>query len=114
MTAVKLTEAQIEARRANIRSLIESAGSTFIGVEFVKKDNSIRNMNVQTHAGRALLVGENACDSAKQAVETRKANHPNLFNVYDVVAKAWRSINLDTVFGLTVKGVRYDVGPIVG
>ena len=111
MPAQVLTQAQIEARRANINRLLDSAGSTFIGVEFVKRDGSLRTMQVQLAAGRDLLVGDAASDSAKQAVATRKENNPNLRNVFDVAKKAWRSINLDTVFGLTVKGTRFDVGP---
>lgn len=104
-----LTDSQIEARRARIRDLIASAGSTFIGVEFTKKDGSLRVMNIQTHAGRALLAGESASESAQQAVVTRKVNNPNLLNAYDVAAKAWRSINLDTLQKIVIRGTEFNV-----
>jgi len=98
---------QIEARRDNVKSLIESAGSTFIGVDFIKADGTFRTMNVQTHAGKSLLAGDAASDSAKQAVETRKRNNPNLINVFDVANSAWRSINLDTVQRVTIRGTTF-------
>jgi hypothetical protein len=107
-----MTAVQIEARRENINRLIESAGSTFLTVTFVKKDQTVRDMNVQLFAGRDELAGDAASDSAKQAVETRKANHPNLRAVYDIAKSAWRSINLDTVLRIKVRGTVYDVGPL--
>lgn len=108
-----LTASQIQARRDAIRALIESAGHTFLGVEFIKKDGTERKMNVRLHAGTALLAGDAASDSAKQAVETRKNSNPNLVNVFDAAKKAWRSINLDTVFAVTVRSTRFDVGPAI-
>ena len=50
------------------------------------------------------LKGDEASESAKKAVQTRKANNPNLFAVYDVQKHEIRSINLDTVYKLISKG----------
>lgn len=105
-----LTVAQIEARRENIKKLIASAGATFLAVEFIKVDGTERTMQIQLPAIASRLVGDAASDSAKQAVATRKVNHPNLFPVFDVAKKAIRSLNLDTVFAVTVRGSRFDVG----
>jgi hypothetical protein len=104
-----MTVSQIEARRAAINTLIDSAGSTFLAVEFFKVDGTLRTMQVQTHAGRALLAGESASESAKQAVETRRANNPHLRNVFDVAKRAWRSINLDSLIAVTVRGTRFEL-----
>lgn len=107
-----MTPTQIDARRDRIRDLIESAGNTFVTVEFIKKDGTERVMNVRLNSGTDLLAGDAASASAKQAVETRKANNPNLINVFEAVRKQWRSIDLDRVLGVKVRGTRYDVGPI--
>jgi len=107
-----MTEAQIAARRANINRLIESAGATFLAVEFVKKDQTVRTMQVQLFAGRDDLAGDTASESRQQAVVTRKENNPNLRNVWDIAKKAWRSINLDSVLSVTVRGTRFEVGPL--
>ena len=101
------------ARRETIRQFMDESGSRFLSVDFVKKDGTLRNMNCQLAAGRALLAGDAASDSAKQAVETRKANNPNLRNVYSVTDKAWRSINLDTVLRISRNGQIVDFGPVV-
>lgn len=98
----------MERRRVQLKGLIETAGARFIRVDFVKKDRTLRKMLAQPKA-RIGLVGEAASDSAKQGVETRKANHPNLLNIYDVQKKGWRSINLDTVYAVQVDGTRYVV-----
>jgi hypothetical protein len=100
---------QIESRRENIKALIESAGSTFIGVDFIKADGSLRTMNVQTHAGHSLLKGDDASESAKSALITRKANNPHLMPVFDVANNAWRSINLDTVQRITIRGTTFTI-----
>jgi hypothetical protein len=105
-----MTIQQIEARRENILSIIKSAGATFLAVEFFKKDGTARTMQVQLPAIQKHLVGDAASDSAKQGVDTRKANHPELLPVFDVAKGAIRSINLDTLFAVTVRGTRFDVG----
>jgi hypothetical protein len=97
----------INARRDMVRNLIDSAGSTFVGVEYVSKSGNNRVMNVQTHAGKSLLKGDAASNSAKRGVVTRAINNPNLMNVYDVANNGWRSINLDTVTKVTVRGSVY-------
>lgn len=102
-----MSNVNIENRRENIKYLIESAGSTFIGVDFIKADGTHRTMNVQTHAGFSLLRGDAASETAKAAVAKRKANNPQLMPVYDVANNAWRSINLDTVQRITIRGTTF-------
>jgi hypothetical protein len=96
-------------RHALIRSLIESAGGRFASVTFTKKDGTERVMQVQPAAGKFRVVGDAASDSAKQAVATRKENHPNLLPIWDVAAQAFRSINLDTVKRVVVDGTVFNI-----
>ena len=85
-----------------LRRIIEGQGSKFMLVEFVKKDGSYRRMRIQAAATKFRVKGEAACESAQRAAATRAANHPNLFNVYDVDQDAIRSVNFDTL--LTIQG----------
>jgi hypothetical protein len=96
--------AQTIARRQNVLALINSAGSTFIGVDFVKADGSLRTMNVQTHAGK---VKDDTTERSRRAVEARKARNPHILPVFDVANGAWRSINLDTVKRITMRGTTF-------
>jgi hypothetical protein len=100
-------------RRAIINTLMDDAGSQFLSVEFVKKDGTTRLMTCQLAAGRKLLAGDDASDSAKQGVETRKANNPHLRNVYSIDSHAWRSVNLDTILTIKSNGVVWPIGNIV-
>ncbi len=95
-------------KRMMIRSIIESANTQFVSVSFVKKDGSHRVMNVHPTAIRSHIVGEAASESAQRAVATRKENHPELYNCWDVQANSARSINLDTTYLVKSKGVVYE------
>lgn len=99
----------IDRRRALITQIIASAGGQFASVTFVKKDGTVRTMNVQPAAGKSRVVGDAASDSAKQAVATRKENHPNLLAIWDTANSAFRSINLDTVTRVAVHGAVFEV-----
>lgn len=99
----------LERRRKLIRDMIESADSRFASVTFIKKNGEVRKMLVQPASGKFNVVGEAAAPSAKQAVETRKANNPHLFAVWDATKKAFRSIDLDTVTEISVNGATFKV-----
>ena len=101
-------ELNVEQKREFIKEKIQNSGNKFLSVEFVKKDGTKRNMNIQHGALFNNLVGDEASDSAKKAVETRKKNHPELLAVWDVQKSAIRSINLDTVYKMTVAGDVYE------
>lgn len=91
-------------KRMLVRGIIDAANSQFVSVSFIKKDGSTRVMNVQPFAIRSHIVGEAASESMQRAVATRKENHPNLYNCWDVQANSARSINLDTVFLIKAQG----------
>jgi len=92
---------------AKIKNLVNSSQGRFCSVTFIKKDGTERMMQVQPAQGRFHVKGAQASASAQKAVATRAANHPNLFNVWDVVKKGFRSINLDTVYRVAVNGRVY-------
>lgn len=97
------------ARRARLVAMMKTAGSRIFSVTFVKKDGELRTMQVQLPALQKRLVGDDACDAAKRATETRKANNPNLFPVFDVASNGIRSINLDTVQTIKVDGQVFNI-----
>jgi hypothetical protein len=107
-----LSETQTIARRDQINALIDSAGSTFLAIEFVKADSTVRTIQVQLPVAKKHIVAEYESDAREQAVATRKANNPNLRNLFDVARKGFRSVNLDTVLAVTVRGTRFDIGGV--
>lgn len=87
-----------------LKQLIEGQGSHFVYVEFLKKDGSLRKMIVQPAATATHVAGPAASESARRGAQTRRENHPNLLNVYDVDQRAIRSINLDTLITVRANG----------
>ncbi|MFM7008680.1 MAG: hypothetical protein ACKO0Z_05020 [Betaproteobacteria bacterium] len=94
-----------------------AAHGRIIGVEYVKKDGSIKRAAIKPIAdGLASIITV----SGAQAAETRAANNPNLYNYQDVNAyskarakgsdkpqaskAAWRSLYLDNVLSISDKG----------
>lgn len=75
-------------------------GSTFFTVTFVKKDGTLRKMNARLGVKKHLKGGE----------KTYNAEDKNQLTVYDVVAKGYRTINLNTLRELKCKGMTLKVG----
>lgn len=73
------------------------AGNTVFSADLVKKDGSKRTMNCRFGTSLGKVGGSN-----------NQENHNNLVTVYDMKSKGYRSINLDTAEGFTVKGKRYE------
>jgi hypothetical protein len=86
------------------RDLIASAGGRFCAVTFTKKDGTERRMQVQPAALRLREKGEAASAPARRAALMRQERHPHLLPVWDVRARAPRSINLRTVSRIAVDG----------
>jgi len=105
---VNLSKYTTEDKRAFVKGLLESANANFITIEFTKKDGTNRSMNIQQAALQNHIKGDEASDSAKKAVETRKKNHPELLAVYDVQKHEIRSVNLDTVSIVRSQGKTYN------
>ena len=99
-----------EKKYQYIRDLVKTAGSRIFSVQFTKKDGSTRIMTVQQAALAPRCKGEDASDSARQAVETRARNNPHLLNVYSMDAKGIRSVNMDTLDWIQVNGKKHLMG----
>lgn len=97
----------IERRRQMIKTMLESTEGRFASVTFRKKDGSIRTMVIQPAANKYHIKGEAASQSAKKAVETRKANFPNLYNVIEAFTKQFKSIDLDTIEKIKINGATF-------
>jgi len=100
----------LERNYQQMRELIASAGGTFAGVVFTKKDGTKRTMQVQPAKLKFHVKGDKASEQAQRAAETRARNNPHLLNVWDVAKGAPRSINLDTVERITLRGETFEYG----
>ncbi|NAZ36251.1 hypothetical protein [Rubellimicrobium sp. CFH 75288] len=89
---------------ARRRDLIAGCGGRFCTVTFLKKDGSLRTMQVQPAALRLREKGERALPHARRAAATRAARHPHLLPVWDVRARAPRSVDLRTVRRIAADG----------
>lgn len=93
-----------------VKAIIKGAKSTFMSVDFVKADKTVRTITFNPKTAKGL-VGDMASESSKQAVATRKANNPDLVNVCDNeilkkedAKKAWRSFNCNSVTAIRSGG----------
>lgn len=78
-----------------IRALIESAGSQFVSVQFIKQDGSTRQLTFNPkHVGEIKGTGHALKDPA--AIE-------NIVRCMDI-SKGWRSFDCRRVSRLTVNG----------
>lgn len=76
----------------------ETNGRVF-SVVFTKKDGSERHMNCRTGVKKHLAGGELKFDPKSKG----------LFSIYDMQAKGYRFINLNTISGLQIAGETYIV-----
>lgn len=112
-----MTIATVSTKTKLVKSIIEQSGSGFVSVIFTKKDGSLRTL-VHNPKVRKGIKGDSATESGKQAVATRKANHPNLVSVFDselaskgeLATKCWRTIDCETVKQIKVGGevIKFD------
>lgn len=99
----------VEAKRRQLRALLETAGSRYISVNFIKANGDDRQITINVKAAASHVQGAKTA-STKQAVETRKINNPNLYNVWDNTKQEFRAINLDTVHRIVIDGILYKIG----
>lgn len=96
-----------------IRELISHHNGTFVGVEFIKADGSVRRMAIQQDSARTNAKGAGASEAAQRATQSRARNNPNLLNVWEV-GKGYRSVNLDTLRRVSMRGRVYHFAPAQG
>lgn len=85
------------------RALIMAARGRFCSVTFTKKDGTERTLNFAPAHAPSHVQGA-ATESGARAAETRKANNPNLVNVWSVADAGWRCVNLDSILTIRVDG----------
>lgn len=83
------------------RKILESAGSKFFYVEFLKKDKTIRHMTCKKYMEKAFTNG------SKNAAPSPFANKPEYFLAVDVAKEEFRAINLNNLLSCKVNGVSY-------
>ena len=89
-----------QLQRTEVRDFLQGLRGKFFTVEFIKRStNELRVMNCTTNYQSKLAGGDAAYDfKAKQ-----------LLPVYDLQKKAFRSIPLDAVLVIRVKGDSFEV-----
>ena len=98
-----------------IKDIIRQARSSIISVRFRKADGTIRTMSFNARY-KDGIKGVDACESAQRAVETRKANNPDLINIINLAAKrktkkaaaSWRSFQCESVLMVKSGGKKYE------
>jgi hypothetical protein len=70
------------------------------GVNFYKKDNSLRKMCCRLGVTKGIIGTGKKWD---------RSDYPNLMTVYDMGKHNFRNVNLDTVVSITSKGNMYVV-----
>lgn len=84
--------------REKIVDSIRSTNGAIFGVEFTKKDGSLRKMTARTGVKSHLRGGES---------NTRHC--PHLVTVFDTRIRQYRHINVDTVKTITMFGQRFQI-----
>lgn len=95
------------AINAKIRQIIHDNGAKLVSVDAVAKDGTIKTFLFSDAARRTHLQSIVTASGAKGA-ETRAINNPDLFNVWDMTAKRWRSFNLANVLTVRANGQTFD------
>lgn len=85
-------------QREFIKSGIDSTNGKLFSVEFIKANGKRRKMVCRTGVKRYLKGGKSTTSHC-----------PHLVTVYDVQAKGYRSVNLDTVLNVKMFGQSFDI-----
>ena len=77
-------------KRQELLQKISLLNGQFFTVEFIKKDNTLRRMNCRTGVKKYLVKNG-------RKVKTVSPYENGILKVYDLGAKSYRSINIDTI-----------------
>jgi WYL_2, Sm-like SH3 beta-barrel fold len=78
-----------------IDSLLQRTEGKFVGITFVKKDGTIRNLNGRFGVKKYVKHESNTLPTAAQQ---------NYFTVYDVKARGYRAVNRETILSVRAMG----------
>lgn len=85
----------IKNKREELLQKISLLNGQFFTVEFIKKDNTLRRMNCRTGVKKYLIKNG-------RKIKTVSPFENGVLKVYDLGAKAYRSISIDTI-----KSIKY-------
>ena len=88
----------MQVSRYKADEVIKSTHGKIFSCEFIKKDGSLRKMVARLGVAKDLKGGSNGASTKN-----------SLITVYDMVASAYRMVNLETLTALRVGGVSYEV-----
>ena len=84
-------------KRSLVKTLIAANNDKFVGVTFTKKNGEKRDLNGRLHV------------RSKTGKAPTTAHIPEYMTIYDVKAGGFRTINLDTVESIRMKGGEFKV-----
>ena len=88
---------QTNVKRSFVKNMLIANGDKFVGVTFTKKDGQKRNLNGRLHV------------RSKTGKAPTTAKYPEYLTIYDVKAGGFRTINLDTIESLRMKGIEFTI-----
>lgn len=86
-------------KRSKVEGFLLALNGKMFGIDYIKKDRSFRSLTGRLDVTAPLKGGENKVEALDRPYIT----------VYDVQAKGYRTVNLDTARRLRVNGKVYDV-----
>jgi hypothetical protein len=95
-----------------IRALMASSGARFMRVDAVKKDGSIGRFVFNRSLNAARVEGADT-EGGAMAAETRRANNPDLINVWCSMRQRWSSFDATQVVATKARGIVQDWTPAV-
>jgi hypothetical protein len=88
----------MQVSRFKVDEVIKSSNGKIFSCEFIKKDGSLRKMVARLGVRKNLKGGANG-----------ESKHNSLVTVFDMIEKAYRMINLETIQAIKVSGTTYEV-----
>lgn len=85
-----------ESKYHDVRMLVSSFGSKIFHVVFIKKDGTIRRMNVQ-QAAAVNHLKNNDDPAVKDMLAKRVRDNPSLINLWSINDKGFRSVSIDKI-----------------
>lgn len=97
---MQFTRKNVKVARNIIAGMINASEGTFLGLSYVRKDGSLTRLN-----------GRICCHLETVSGKTSKpaSGGQELFHLYDVKRRGYRSISLDRIERVTLRGQTYDV-----
>lgn len=86
--------------RLIVSTMINASEGTFIGCEYIRKDGSYTTLNGRLYCKRDTVSGRTSGAASRSS---------ELFTLYDVKRKGYRSISLDRLLRVTLRGITFRI-----